>query len=212
MGVDGFTSVEQALDAIRRCAALGERCDEDLGVAGREIDETITAGEEAHRWLLELEAFARDRGWVRLQPLRPDVPAPLELVIPGRFLPEQKRHRRVGQWQRRVDTPQARDWKAKAALAGQQAMRGRPLFDEPIRLDVIWYMRKPASYPKKRNRPHKKPDRSNLLKILEDALNEIVWTDDALICEGESVKCFGEPERVELRVQVLEPEWPYRRG
>ena len=140
-----------------------------------------------------------------------DAPAPVSFTIPGRLQPEVKRQVRVGTWTRRVDKPEAQNWKQKAAVFAAAAMQGHALFDEPLHLTVRWYRLKPSGYKRAENWPWKRPDLANLLKILEDALTGIVWRDDSLICEEHLSKRFGDSERVEVTVEVLEPEWPYRK-
>lgn len=67
------------------------------------------------------------------------------------------------------------------------AMRGRPLFDQPLALVIDCAFLWPKSTTNKRRADpvgfwkSTKPDTDNLIKI-KDALNGVVWTDDALVC------------------------------
>lgn len=48
--------------------------------------------------------------------------------------------------------------------------------------------------------PGKKPDWDNIGKIICDALNGIVWKDDAQIVDGRVVKLYAEHPRVEVEI------------
>ena len=43
--------------------------------------------------------------------------------------------------------------------------------------------------------PTTTPDRDNLLKCVMDALNKIIWRDDALVFSGRTEKRYGDPPR-----------------
>src|SRR5271165_799661 len=75
-------------------------------------------------------------------------------------------------------------------IGGYQAVL-RPMLDEPVSIDILAEFSIPASWSKrKRNdamvgglRPSGRPDLDNILKQIGDALNGIVFRDDALIVE-----------------------------
>ena len=85
--------------------------------------------------------------------------------------------------------------KAYIAFHAQQAMRDsggwKDRLDGPLRLSIEAYMERPKSAPKKRLYPVTKPDFDNLAKMICDALNKIVWRDDAQICECVIVKRYA---------------------
>ena len=59
-----------------------------------------------------------------------------------------------------------------------------------------------------------KPDMDNLLKSTFDALNEIVWTDDKLICDVQAEKFFAaghEGPSVTITVSAPEANWKERK-
>ena len=76
-------------------------------------------------------------------------------------------------------------------LAAQEAMNGRAPFDRPVRVDLQAEFAMPGSWSRRKQeaalrgevRPGKRPDLSNLCKQVEDALNTVVFRDDALIVE-----------------------------
>lgn len=87
------------------------------------------------------------------------------------------------------------DWKSACKFFARQEFVGEPL-NGPIRLDVIFYIRRPKSHYKAGDplrglkaalpsHPLKDPDRTKLLRCLEDALTSILWRDDNLIVAGE---------------------------
>lgn len=111
-------------------------------------------------------------------------------------------------------TPQRTvNYEAKLALAAQQVMAGRPLLDRPLRLTVVAFKDVPKSKPKRfaaaalagLERPLTKPDADNYAKIV-DALNLIVWTDDAIIVDMRSLKFFSDRPRMVIQVETFTDE------
>lgn len=102
------------------------------------------------------------------------------------------------------------NYEGRLALAAQQVMGGRPLYKEPLIVDLGVFMAIPKSRPKKWKaaavsgeiRPTKKPDLDNFAKIL-DALNLVVWEDDSQIVEMNIKKFYSENPRMEVRVREL---------
>ncbi|KQT54588.1 endodeoxyribonuclease RusA [Aureimonas sp. Leaf454] len=97
-----------------------------------------------------------------------------------------------------------------------KAMEGRKLFDGPISLHIIAVYSWPSSTTKKRRaEPHgawkfTKPDATNIQKLPEDAMNGIVWTDDARIAEWSGLKVYGEKPGLVIEVSSLEGIEPPR--
>lgn len=85
----------------------------------------------------------------------------------------------------------------------------------PVQLEVRSLFPIPKSTPKKKlalmraeDYPYiKKPDRDNVGKAIQDALNEIAWRDDAVIYDGRDLKFYSERPRVEITIRWLEGEW-----
>ncbi len=94
-------------------------------------------------------------------------------------------------------------WEESIKLQAIAALHGKPLLDEPLNLSIVFIRSFPKSMSDKKRlsaKPSSKPDSSNYLKAVEDALNGILWRDDALICDLYVKKCYGDPPRVEISV------------
>jgi Holliday junction resolvase RusA-like endonuclease len=93
-------------------------------------------------------------------------------------------------------------------LKAKAAMRGRPLITGPLCLTVISYRPLLASFTKQQRadalagikRPTSKPDWDNYGKIVSDALNCVVFCDDAQIVSGRVEKFYS--DRPRLRVEI----------
>lgn len=145
----------------------------------------------------------------------------IDIHIPGPFCSERKRGVRRGSHTAFVDTPDRADWKAHAKACAHRVMAGRAPLDGPLQLAVCWVCTPPASTPKRPTKgnpwpwaPWKKPDKDNLHKILQDALNELVWHDDARLVDGPSGKIWDWADHdhethqgVHLTVEPLRPTY-----
>ncbi len=102
------------------------------------------------------------------------------------------------------------NYESRLALAAQQVMGEQPPLDGELVVEIDAYMAIPESKPKKWKaaalsgelRPTKKPDYDNFAKIC-DALNLIVWVDDAQIVDGRIRKFYSDRPRMEIKVSVL---------
>lgn len=98
----------------------------------------------------------------------------------------------------------------RLSIVAQDAMDGRPLLEGPLQVDVVSRMSIPSSKSKKWQadaragiiRPTKKPDWDNFGKIL-DALNLVVWTDDAQIVDGRVRKFYHDSPALIVRVEQI---------
>jgi Holliday junction resolvase RusA-like endonuclease len=98
-------------------------------------------------------------------------------------------------------------YEAQAAMAFIQA----ELFDEPLRIDLLAEVSIPSSWSQKKQgrairgelRPSKRPDLSNVLKLVEDSLNGIVYRDDALIVEVRARKTYSVQPKLVITVQPV---------
>jgi Holliday junction resolvase RusA-like endonuclease len=100
--------------------------------------------------------------------------------------------------------------KMNFAAEARRQYSGPPL-NVALWVDMFFYIPIPKSTSKKTRelmlagkiRPEVKPDRSNVEKFVEDALNGILWRDDAIIVDGRIAKFYSEQPRTELRVSAI---------
>lgn len=79
-------------------------------------------------------------------------------------------------------------FKAACQMAAERAHKGAPLHG-PLVVDFVFVMRRPRAKvwktkPMPRYPHTSTPDRDNLIKSVQDALNGLVWADDAQIFDG----------------------------
>ena len=94
-------------------------------------------------------------------------------------------------------------------LEAQRVMRlnGAGLLDGPLDVSICAYFPVPKSYSKRRQaaclggdeRPTKKPDPDNILKMI-DALNGVVWHDDAQVVTATIRKFYAREPGLLLRI------------
>lgn len=107
------------------------------------------------------------------------------------------------------------NFEGRLALAAQQTMSGRAPLEGPLRIDIVALMPIPESKPQKWKaaarsgeiRPTKKPDYDNYAKIM-DALNLIVWVDDAQIVKGDIEKHYSDRPMMAVRVTPIDGPQP----
>lgn len=86
-----------------------------------------------------------------------------------------------------------------------------PWWSKPTLLTITAYCPVPDSWPAwkraealdGRIRPTTKPDLDNVEKAIADALNGVVWQDDARVCSVRKRKLYGERPRIEIEVDLL---------
>lgn len=108
----------------------------------------------------------------------------------------------------RMYDPQTQE-KASFAFQVKAQHTHNGLFEGPLRLDILFYF-PVATYFSKRKSEHiltchheKKPDLSNLIKFVEDALNNVIYKDDAQICIISAQKLYSEVPRVDFTISRL---------
>lgn len=113
----------------------------------------------------------------------------------------------------RAYTPaKTRHYEAALQFAAQQAMEASGLapLEGPLRLVMIAVFGIPASWSKRKRadalagilRPTKKPDADNCMKCA-DALNGVVFRDDAQIVDAQVLKWFGPVPQLEVTITEL---------
>lgn len=135
----------------------------------------------------------------------------IRFSVPGR--PLGKGRPRFSRAAGRAFTPAATvSYEGKVAFFAQQAANGtgpipagtpvrvfvQAVFDVP----VSWSKRKRADALAGRLAHTSKPDGDNVLKIVGDSLNGVLWHDDSAIADARIVKRYG--EAAELVVEVEE--------
>jgi Holliday junction resolvase RusA-like endonuclease len=98
-------------------------------------------------------------------------------------------------------------FKAAVQLAAAAAYKGEPLTG-PLRVVMTFVLPRPKRL--KKNGPREwapvKPDRDNLMKSWQDALNAMLFVDDSQICDGPVRKVYAAADEqpcVEVEVTTL---------
>jgi Holliday junction resolvase RusA-like endonuclease len=105
----------------------------------------------------------------------------------------------------------SRRWEEDARQVARQVMGDRKPWTGALNLSVRFWLALPQSWPEWKRKaaerqtiaPTTKPDLSNLLKAVEDALNGVVWIDDAQVVGIASVKSYGSAPAVEITVSTV---------
>lgn len=109
-------------------------------------------------------------------------------------------HTRVSMY----DPATSRDWK-RTVLAQILPHKPPAPVDGPLVLTVVFYLPRPKSAPKRVQYPDRKPDLSNLVKAIEDALNGVVFTDDARLVDVGMSKRYDVAPGVSIRLDYAPP-------
>jgi Holliday junction resolvase RusA-like endonuclease len=84
-----------------------------------------------------------------------------------------------------------KNYENTVAWYAKEAMGGRPIAKGPLALCINFGLHIPNSWSRKRKMeaatgvimPTKKPDSSNIIKAIEDAMNKVVYKDDGQIVD-----------------------------
>lgn len=114
---------------------------------------------------------------------------------------------------RAYDAEKSRNYKAFVKLIAAQEIEKQQwkLYELPVKLNIDAYFEVPKSKSKKfkaealegKQMPTKKPDIDNIVKAIQDALNNLAYKDDAYICDLHVTKHYSEVPRVEVEVSHL---------
>jgi Holliday junction resolvase RusA-like endonuclease len=124
--------------------------------------------------------------------------------------PEGKARPRRGARGRDFTAPETRLYEERLAWAARQAMRGQEPMEGPLCVAVLASFAPPESWSAAKQgralrgliRPTVKPDWDNIGKTL-DALNRIVWRDDAQVVEATCKKIYAARPGLQVRVWRL---------
>ncbi len=115
----------------------------------------------------------------------------------------------------RDSNPNSREWKRTVAQVAGERMRGQPLLQGPLALELAFHRPRPLGHmgkkglrPSAPSYPITRPDVLKLARAVEDACTKVVWWDDAQVVEETIRKLYGEPARVEVRIRELPPPTP----
>ena len=137
----------------------------------------------------------------------------LKIVIPGEPCAQGRpRFSSFNGHFRAIDPAKSRNYKAFVKyVATHEAKKQGWLYTElPLAMNVVAYMGIPKSKSKKfrqaavegSERPTKKPDLSNIVKGVEDALNGLLYKDDSQIVSLKLKKYYSEEPRLEVTLSL----------
>lgn len=116
-------------------------------------------------------------------------------TVPGK--PVAKERPRFGNG--KVYTPaRTAAYENAVGYSAQAAMAGRERFKGPVYVFLMFKMKRPEK--PKFKYPASVPDKDNLEKSISDAMNGIVYDDDAQICGGTQYKIYSDEPGVEVAV------------
>lgn len=114
---------------------------------------------------------------------------------------------------RAYDAEKSRNYKAFVKLIATHEIEKQQwkIYELPVKLNIDAYFEVPKSKSKKfkvdalegKQKPTKKPDCSNIVKGIEDALNGIAYKDDSYVVDLRVRKFYSEIPRVEVEVSYL---------
>jgi Holliday junction resolvase RusA-like endonuclease len=123
----------------------------------------------------------------------------MKYTIPGRPIPLQ-RPRFNPNGKRPWDPQKSIKKQIGTILAAQNKLR--LLYEGPLELEVTFYF--PAPIKSMYGKWYKaRPDTSNLIKLVEDAAQGILFTDDCLICSIVARKLYADYGRTEFTLREL---------
>lgn len=133
-------------------------------------------------------------------------PVVIEIVLDGP--PRGKERVRTARAGNKYTPERTVSWESRMALQAQTVMADRPLLEGPLHVEMALFMAVPASKSKKWRAaalsgeiaPTVKPDVDNAAKLM-DALNMVVWIDDAQVVRLLVEKVYSDRPRTVIRVQ-----------
>ncbi|MBX9760667.1 MAG: RusA family crossover junction endodeoxyribonuclease [Beijerinckiaceae bacterium] len=130
----------------------------------------------------------------------------IAIFVPGRPVPWARARSKGAQ---RFTAPKQRTFMERIKAEARAVMDGDAPFDGPLRLQVRAVYSVPQSWSKKKKAEAywktSKPDSDNLEKIAKDALNGVVWRDDAQVSWATVQKVYGPLEGLTISVETLQP-------
>jgi Holliday junction resolvase RusA-like endonuclease len=110
-------------------------------------------------------------------------------TIPGQPIPQGRpRFTTRAGYGRAYDDPKSRAYKNYVAVSVRS--QGAELIEGPCEVEIVFFMKRPKSLPKKVRHHVKRPDIDNLVKGILDALNGELWKDDSQVCKLTASKVY----------------------
>ena len=101
------------------------------------------------------------------------------------------------------DPTTSREWKEE--VKRQAIASGLKSLDGALSMELIFYMPRPKSLPKKVEHHVKKPDVDNLAKAVKDAMEGVFYKNDSQVCTLKVKKVYCEEHPgVHVRIEALE--------
>lgn len=95
------------------------------------------------------------------------------------------------------------NYEAAVALAGRTAMAGKPPLEGALAVTVFAHFMTPKRGKKAGDYHTGRPDADNVFKAAADALNGIVWRDDAQVASAQIVKTYANSPKLVIEVRAL---------
>lgn len=138
---------------------------------------------------------------------------PVRFVVPGAAVGKGRpRFAKRGNFVSTYTPERTANYENLVRLAAGRAMYGRALIEGPVLLEVDIAVAVPASWSQKKQRealagellPTTKPDADNVLKLVCDALNGVVWHDDRQVCAVAMSKTYRDVPFVSVVVSPID--------
>ena len=120
----------------------------------------------------------------------------LKFTVPGVPVPKARARVTTAGGKTHAYTPKrTKDYEAKVAARAREAIRVMPCADfpvsDPLAMRVTFFLKSPKSRRKWQLWPAKRPDWDNLAKAVTDAMNALVYRDDAQIVDAQVSKRYA---------------------
>jgi Holliday junction resolvase RusA-like endonuclease len=110
----------------------------------------------------------------------------------------------------------SKPWRERVVSCARDAYDGPPVFG-PVCLEVLFRLPRPKCHygtgkkatVLKERAPYwhtNKPDRTKMLRALEDALTGILWRDDTQVVDGRVGKVYSDTPGALVTIREIEPE------
>lgn len=134
----------------------------------------------------------------------------IQITVPG--VPVPKARPRITRTGHAYTPKRTAEYEKRISLFAGREMRinGIQPLEKAIRLTVTAVFAVPKSWTKAKRekalsgglKHTSRPDLSNIVKSVEDALNGVVYDDDSQICGIQCIKTYGEEPRTEIIVET----------